>query len=80
MNLIQFGTVIVNLDRVTCIRELSVTDGLGQSTQPCYRIEFDNHEAIEVVSNADAVQQWLATATIIRCTRTLSAGGSIRTT
>jgi hypothetical protein len=66
MNLIQFGTAIVNLDQVTCIRELSVTDGSGQPGPPCYRIEFDNHEAIEIVSHAGEVQQWLAGATIIR--------------
>ena len=66
MNLIQFGSAIINLDRVTCIRELSATDSSGQPVPPCYRFEFDNREAIEIISHADEVQQWLATASILR--------------
>ncbi len=60
MNLIRVGPSIVNLDRVTCIRDVSRTDALGQVTQSCYRIEFDNHESVEILNHADALRQWLS--------------------
>lgn len=40
MNLVRFGQTTVNMDRVTCIRDLSTRDGSGQVTQGLIRLEF----------------------------------------
>lgn len=60
MNLIQIGRTFINLDRVTVIRDLSTRDGAGLVTQPFYRVEFDNHESVEIATGASAFQGWLS--------------------
>ena len=60
MNLIQIGRTFINLDRVTVIRDLSTRDGNNQVTQPFYRVEFDNHEFVEIAHGAGAFQGWLS--------------------
>lgn len=60
MALIRIGQVIINTDRVICIRDLSDRDALGQVTRGLFRIEFANDHSIEIASCYEELSQWLA--------------------
>jgi hypothetical protein len=59
MNLVRFGQTTVNMDRVTCIRDLSTRDGSGQVTQGLMRLEFSGGEPVEVAQHSAQLRTWL---------------------
>lgn len=61
MTLIQIGSLIINLDRVTSIRDLSTTDATGQTIPGAVRLSFDRGESLDLTQSADALRTWLAT-------------------
>jgi hypothetical protein len=64
MNLVRIGQLVVNLDNVTCIRDLSDRDGLGQVTRKLYQVEFDKDHSVEVSAHYDDLAAWLADALV----------------
>jgi hypothetical protein len=61
MNLLRIGPTVVNLDRVTCIRDCSARDAQGRVVRPLFRIEFETGPAIDIARQAEALRDWLAT-------------------
>ncbi|MBX6311893.1 MAG: hypothetical protein IRY99_03075 [Isosphaeraceae bacterium] len=59
MTLVKIGQVVVNMDRVTSISDLSTVDSAGTPIQKLLRIEFDKGHAIDVSKDYDALDQWL---------------------
>jgi hypothetical protein len=48
MTLLKIDRVVINLDRVACVRDLSDRDATGQVTRGLYRVEFDNGHHVEI--------------------------------
>lgn len=66
MALIKIGQVIVNTDRVTCIRDLSDRDASGTVTRGLFRIEFARDHSIDIAACHEELSQWIAgNATIL---------------
>jgi hypothetical protein len=61
MTLIRIGQLVINLDRVTSIRDLSTVDAQGQSVPGPIRLGFVGGETCEIVGGADALRTWLGT-------------------
>jgi hypothetical protein len=60
MNLLQIGPTVVNLDRVTLIRDCSARDTQGNVVRPLFRIEFETGPSIDIASQAEPLRAWLA--------------------
>ncbi|MEO6811167.1 MAG: hypothetical protein ABI353_18820 [Isosphaeraceae bacterium] len=69
MALIKVGQVIINTDRVACIRDLSDRDTSGQVTRGLFRIEFTDDHWIDIATCYEQLSQWIASnATILAAT------------
>lgn len=61
MRLIQLGRLVMNMDLVTRIEDLTFVTPAGTTEPGPIRIEFDLGNRIEVLNDADALRAWLAT-------------------
>ncbi|QDV38279.1 hypothetical protein [Tautonia plasticadhaerens] len=55
MNLVRFGSIYVNFDRISTIRDLTPDPGDGPRL---VRIEFGQGHSIDVTANAQRLLDW----------------------
>jgi hypothetical protein len=59
MNLLRIGQLIVNMDRATCVRDLSTRDTSGQVIRGLIRIEFAPDDYVVIPEPPSGLRTWL---------------------
>lgn len=63
--LLKIGATVLNLERATCIRDLSTRDAAGNVTRGLFRVEFGDAPCVEIARDAEAFRAWLEANTTV---------------
>jgi hypothetical protein len=59
MRLVKLGRVVVNLDQVRCIHDLSTRDAAGNILRGLVRLDFDTRHSVQTSAGASELLNWL---------------------
>ncbi len=65
MQLVKLGSLVLNMDHVRSIRDLSTRDPQSQQIQLRLVVEFDAHHAVEITTGTQELLTWLNSRAII---------------